>query len=158
MSTPSAAYDKPSAFTSLADELGRRGTGYVVRFQRQLELHLVHLQLLRHRHGIRTVETRAAELLRGAAADRAHQPWDRKVLEAVGPDPLTHLFHRASRSDQLLGRTDVDAHEAWEAHRWARDPHMDLSRARGSQPLDDPARCRTADDRVVDRDDPLALD
>src|SRR5205807_1866958 len=76
MSTPAAAYDSPSLLTSLDfRELGRRGSRNVIRLQRQLELHLVHLQLLRHGYRVRTVEAGAAELPRGdpLALDRSRQ-------------------------------------------------------------------------------------
>src|SRR3982074_991331 len=148
------ALPRPSGFR----EKWRRGSGDVVGFERQLELHLVHLELLWHRHGVRAVEARAAELLRGAAAYCPHEPRDREVLQAVGSDALTNLVHGASGRDQLLGRTDVDSHEAWEAHWRARDPHVDLTRARRPEALDDPPRGGAADDRVIDRDDPLASD
>src|SRR5216684_7479468 len=111
MSTPAATYEKPSVLItplSLGEER-RRWSGNVIRFQGKLELHLVHLQLLRHRHRVRAVEAGAAELLRRTTTDRAHETRDRQVLQAVGADPLADLLHGATRSDQLLGRAYVDA-------------------------------------------------
>src|SRR5437762_7825932 len=147
MSTPAAAYERPSA-----------GIKQALRGRGGLELHLVHLELLRHRHRIRAVEARPAELLRRTASDRTHQSGDGQVLEAVRTEMLANLLHRAAEGDQLLGRPDVDTHEAWKAHRWAGDAHVDLLRAGGAQPFDDPLRRGAADDRVVHRDQALALD
>src|ERR1700730_16996325 len=101
--------------------------------QLRLELHLIHLELLRDRHGGRTVEARAAEMLRRAAADSTHEPGDREIRQAVGPDVLTHLFDRAAGRDQFLGRADVHAHEARGAHRRAPWGHVALARARGAK-------------------------
>src|SRR5216683_7985956 len=108
-----------------------------VRDQSRLELHLVHLELLRDRHGIRAVEARAAELLGRAAPDRPHQAGNRQVRQAVRTDVPPHLVDGAAGGDQFLGRADVDSHEAWKAHRRARDAHVDLARTCRSQPLDD---------------------
>src|SRR5205807_1890247 len=75
MSTPAAAYDSPSLLTSLDfRELGRRGSRDVIRLQRQLELHLVHLQLLRHRDRVGTVEARAAAARRRSMMRREVVP------------------------------------------------------------------------------------
>src|SRR5260370_1355726 len=78
MSTPAAAYERPSAGT-LGDDWGR------------LELEFVHLELLRHGDRIRAVEARATEFLRRAAADGAHEAWDRQIRQAVGADVAAHL-------------------------------------------------------------------
>src|SRR5258706_1650916 len=145
MSTPAAAYDSPSART-LGDDWG------------WLELELIHLELLRHGDRIRAVEARAAELLRRAAADGAHEARDRQVREAVGADVAAHLLDGPPRRDELLGRADVDAHEARVAHRRARDPHVDFLGAGRPQALDDAPRRGAADDGVVDGDEPFAPD
>src|SRR5258708_638382 len=145
MATPAAAYESPSAVT-LGDDGGR------------LELEFVHLELLRHGDRVRAVEARAAELLRRAAADGTHEPRYRQVRQAVGADVAAHLIDGTPRRDELLGRADVDAHEARVTHRRARDSHVNLLRARRPQPLDDAPRRGAADDGVVDCDEPLAPD
>src|SRR3981081_2408833 len=64
MSTPAAAYERPSAPISLSlGKLRRRRTGNVIRLHRQFELHLVHLELLRDWNRVRAVEAGAAELV-----------------------------------------------------------------------------------------------
>src|SRR5207253_8752817 len=142
MSTPAAAYDSPSLLTSLDfRELGRRGSRNVIRLQRQLELHLVHLQLLRHGYRVRTVEAGAAELPRGTSADRTDQARDREIAERIGADLLPHLLDRAAGGDQLLGRADVDANEEGKPHRWAGDPHVNLRRSGArTRPVNGPER------------------
>src|SRR5579872_5115075 len=127
MSTPAAAYERPSEPTATLD-LGEL---------RRLELHLVHLQLLRHRHRVRTVEARAAELVRGAATDRSDQAGDGQVVQGVGADLFADLVDRAAGRDELFRRADVHAHEARVAHGRARDPHVDLAGAGRAKALDD---------------------
>src|SRR5216684_5222779 len=97
-----------------------------------LELHLVHLELLRHRHRVRPVEARATELFCGAAADGSHQAWNGEVSKAVGADVGADLLHSSAGRDQLLGRADVDAHEAWKAHRRAGDADRKSTRLNSS--------------------------
>src|SRR5665213_2662102 len=98
----------------------------MIRLGRHLELHLVHLELLRNGHRVRAVEACAAELLCGAPPDRPHEPWDGKVLKAIRADALANLFDGSAGCYQLLGGTDVDPHKAGETHRRAGDPHVDL--------------------------------
>src|SRR5712692_6436048 len=132
-----AAWAPKIRSASQAAPLGLWVQQNTVRDERRFELHLIHLQLLWNWHRIGAVEARAAELLGGAATDRSHQAWNRKVRKAVGPDVVAHLVHRPAGRDQFLGRADVDAHEAREAHRRARDAHVNLSRTRRPQALDD---------------------
>src|SRR5260370_12036327 len=100
-----------------------------VREKSRLELHLIHLELLRDRHGIGAVEARAAKLLGRAATDRPHQAWNGQVRQAVGADVLAHLVDSPAGRDQFLSRADVDAHEAWETQRRAPAPHLLFSPA-----------------------------
>src|SRR5579859_2393896 len=146
MSTPAAAYDSPSDATLGDDWSGR------------FELEFVHLELLRHGDRVRAVEARAAELLRRAAADGTHEARDGQVRQAVGAYVAAHLLDGTARCDELLGRADVDAHEARKAHGRARDPHVDLLRPRCPQPVDDATGRGAADDGVVDGDQTLAPD
>src|SRR5437868_7910554 len=135
-----------------------RWTSDLGELRRSLELHLVHLQLLRHRHRIGAVEACAAEFAGGTAADGADEARDGQVVERVGADLLAHLIDGSSGRDELLGRADVHAHEAWEAHGRAGDPHVDLAGAGGAQAFDDAPRGGAAHDRVVDGYQSLAFD
>ena len=65
---------------------------------------------------------------------------------------------RVGRRDELGLDLGVDAVEARVVDRRRADPDVDFGRAGLAQELDDALRGRAADDRVVDHDQPLAVD
>src|ERR1041385_8547368 len=177
MSTPAAAYDSPwppiarsclsagpglrIASVSPRSAWGPQAGGYSSSHRGErgvLKLHFVHLKLLRDRDWVGAVEACTAELLRRAAPDRLHEPRDGEVVQGVGADVAADLIDRPARGDELLGRADVDTHEAGIAHGRARDAHVDLARPHRTQALDGPLGGRAANDGIIDRDDALALD
>ena len=60
--------------------------------------------------------------------------------------------------DQFLAGGHVDPVEAWPGDRRARDPHVDLARPGLAQHRDDLPGRGAAHDRVIDDDQPLAVD
>ena len=92
-----------------------------------------------------------------ALADRCPQPVEAEVREAVGIDELANLLDRVRRGNQLRSARRVHTVEAGRHGRRTTDAQVHFARTRRLDHLDDlPAR-RPPDDRVVERDDALAL-
>ena len=83
-------------------------------------------------------------------------PVEREVPERVGRHVARDLVHRVARRDELAPRRRVDAVVAGPLGGRARDAKVHLARAGVAHHLDDLARRRPADDRVVDDHDALA--
>src|SRR5262249_9582929 len=100
------------------------------------------------RHRVLAGEARRA--VRAAAADSLHHALVRQVREGVARDVAADLVDRVRRGDELAAVRRVDAIEAGMRRRRRADPQVDLARTGAAQHLDDLARRRAADERIVD--------
>ncbi len=93
-----------------------------------------------------------------AAGDGAHHPVERQEGEAVGADVFLHLLHRLLCGHQVTVVAHVDAEVAGVGDRRAGDPQMYLCCSRIAHELHERPGGRATHQRVVDHDDPLALE
>src|SRR5450759_1442830 len=107
--------------------------------------------------GIPAVEAGEAEPV-VRQVERREDAANREVAQRVGPDEVADLVDRMRRGDQLGLDLGVDPVEAGMEDRRRADPNVDLRRPRAAEQLDDRARGRPADDRVVNDDEALATD
>src|SRR5450759_3354441 len=107
------------------------------------------------RHGLRVlaIETGEAEPV-VRQVERGENAADGKVAQRVGPDEGPDLLDGVGRGDQLRLDLRVDPVEAGVVDGRRADPNMDLCRAGPAEQVDDRARRRTADDRIVHDDQP----
>src|SRR4051812_18485195 len=90
--------------------------------------------------------------------DRALQPLETQVGEAVGFDELANLLERVVGGNQLGAVRRVDAVEARGDRPRTRNAHVHLLRPGGADHLDDLPAGGAAHDRIVDEDDALAFE
>ena len=103
------------------------------------------------------VEAGAAQVVRRDRR-RRDQSLQRDEAQGVGTDRLAHLLDRAVVRRELAPCGEVDAVEAGPGDRGAGDAHVDLGSPGLAQHLHDGPLGVPAHDRVVDDDQPLALD
>ena len=108
-------------------------------------------------HRVLAREARVAER-RGGRARGHEQAIELEVAERVDAEVVTDLADGKVRGQELGAAPGVHAVMARPSIRRRRHPEVDLGRTRLAQHLHHRARGRAPHDRVVDDDEPLALD
>src|SRR5690606_21385372 len=108
-------------------------------------------------HRVLAVEAGTAQVGLGDGGRLDHAV-DGDVRQGVGAQGGADLVDRHAVGDEPGAGGEVDAEEAGPLHGRRGDPDVDLGRARLAEHADQGALGVAADDRVVDDDQPLALD
>src|SRR5271169_176320 len=87
---------------------------------------------------------------------RPVEPVDRQEGEAVDADQFRHPIDIQARGEEFVALRRGDPVKARIARRRARDPHVDRTRSRAPDHLNDLDRGGTAYNRIVDEDDTFA--